>query len=102
MPTTKREPKITPKMKLLDKTLQYEHNTSLRAFLTKSRRANATPDGPLTWDDIAREIWTLTGEKVVRESMISYARRLGLAPERVLGPTEGIAPSADLAAQDAA
>lgn len=87
--------KITPKMKLLDVQLQYKEGITLRQYLTKARRKNATPEGPMTWDAIAHAVWTMSGEQVVRESMINYARRMGLAPERVLGESEEIDPESE-------
>lgn len=82
--------------------LTQRHNTTLKAFLTKCRRKNATPDGPMTWDEIARRLWVMTDETPVRESVISYARRFGLAPDRVLHDTEEIDPAESLQEQHAA
>lgn len=81
---------FTPKMELLDVLLRQKKHMSLRRFLTLSRRPQPGTGLPLTWDDIAYRAREATGQRIVRESMITYARKFGLAPERVLAADEEI------------
>lgn len=77
----------TAKMRLIDLLLKQNAQISLRRFIIKERRGSATRH-PANWDDIAHQVRLITGERVVRETMISYARTFGLAPERIPTATD--------------
>jgi hypothetical protein len=85
---------MSPKMMLIDLLLRQNTGVSLRKYLMKARRD--TPDHrPETWDQIAHQVWNQTGEKVVRETMINYARRFGIPVNRPLAAKEVAEPPAD-------
>lgn len=94
---TKVEIHWTAKMRLIDLLLKQNAQISLRRFIIKERRGSASRH-PANWDDIAHQVRLITGERVVRETMISYARVFGLAPERI--PTETEAAQAEAAERD--
>lgn len=91
----------TSKMRLLDILLRQNANVSLRRFLAQRRKQTASHE-PKTWDDIAHEVRNLTGERVVRETMINYARAHGLAPERAIPEAEADAIDAEELAETVA
>ena len=72
----------TPTMQLVSDRLQRSKaRTNLEAFL-KAARAKTEDHKPETWDDIAFEIRSHTGTRVVRESVRSWAIRYGIDPVR--------------------
>ena len=75
---------FTSKMELLDLLLRQNttDGVGLRDFLVARRRPSGQNHAETTWDDIAFEVRTLTGQRVARESIINYAREFGLVPPR--------------------
>jgi hypothetical protein len=77
----------TAGMKLVDVLLREKGKGSLLHFLTVARkRVDGRP--VKTWDDVAFEIRTLTGEKAVRESVRQWAIRLGVEKDPALASTD--------------
>lgn len=72
----------TAKMRLIDLLLRQNGQVSLRVFILRERRGTAERNSA-NWDDIAHKVRLITGERVVRETMITYARKFGLAPNRL-------------------
>lgn len=82
------------KMRLLDVLLK-KQQTSLFQLIREARTRTADKPRIETWDDIAFRIRALTGERVVRETVINYAMRLGIKPYRALRADEEIHPPSD-------
>lgn len=88
--STKRMP---AKMRLIDMLLQQEADTTLKRYIVRARTQTKTSPAK-TWDQIAHEIWNLTGEPLVRETVINYARAFGIEPLRTMTPAEAYATEA--------
>lgn len=79
--------KMPAKMRLIDLLLRREANITLKRFIVRAR--TQTPTHPEeTWDQIAHNIWNLTGEQLVRETVINYARTFGIEPSRAMSQPE--------------
>jgi hypothetical protein len=86
--------KTTSKMDLLDDRLMQRRGISLQQYLIQARRIS--PDHPVqSWDQIAHDLWNITGVSAVRETMINYGRRYGLAADRALRSDEEPVPPDD-------
>lgn len=74
-------------MKLIDLRLQQEVKVTLKGYLVRARTQTASHPVE-TWDRIAHDIWNITGESVVRETVINYARKFKIEPLRPLTQPE--------------
>lgn len=83
--------RMTANMELADLRLHEKTGKTLVQFLKAARKVDPKTGKPQTWDDIAFEIRSLIGMRIVRETAINWATRLGVAPERehVEGEPEG-------------
>lgn len=80
--------RMPAKMKLIDLILrQGSPSTTLKRFIVRARTQTATHPAE-TWDKIAHDIWNTTGEPLVRETVINYARTFGIEPMRPMSQPE--------------
>jgi hypothetical protein len=80
----------TPTMALVSERLQHKVGKDLKTYLTEARNEQVDQgDGTMaraTWDDVAFNIRTVTGMRVVRESVRNWAQRYGIKePEHDYG-----------------
>lgn len=82
------------KMRLIDLLLRQQANVTLKRYIVRARTETATHPAE-TWDKIAHNIWNLTGEPLVRETVINYARAFGIEPLRPMSQSEADQSEAD-------
>lgn len=90
--TQERHRRDTPTMRLVAELLRQEGHESLREYLEWARTQTNEDGTKWTWDDIAFDVRTKTGQRVVRESIRQWADRYGLLPAKAEGedtPAEG-------------
>lgn len=79
--------KMPAKARLINLLLKERTNITLRRYILRARTETATHRAE-TWDEIAHNIWNLTGEPLVRETVINYARTFGIEPTRPMTQSE--------------
>lgn len=79
--------KMPAKMRLIDLLLRQKSNITLKRFIVRARTQSGTHPAE-TWDKIAHDIWNATGEQLVRETVINYARTFGIEPMRAMSEPE--------------
>lgn len=85
----------TPTMTLVSTLLQAKVNKDLETFLREARERTARGEDRDTWDDVAFNLRTITGVRVVRESTRNWAQRYGIKePEHDYGVDQEAEPAA--------